>query len=660
MGHRQILVVSIAMAVMSLSLFAYYGVKWYSSKPLSVAVQINKNSPSLRESQVATAQVATAQVEPAQVDPAPMVENESLNQIVPEEMTQEIAWRTSSHGFVGSDACVNCHKKLVDSYKKHPMYWGSTRLISEDRNPPASSESFIHGKKRILSSETLSSKISGSAIVHHELMYDAEGQLIYDDAVEQKYVIGSGRRAKAYVHEQQGVLCLSPLNWFGKENRWGFNPGYTPDDPRRFDRRANIICLQCHSGKLNPVEHGSEFLEERPFDEMVIGCEKCHGPGAEHISFHNAPDSDAKDPIVNPKRLDKFRQASVCYQCHLQPATARILRPGRSHVDFRPGMRLDDVWIVMNAGGTVDAEGKTDSVRQVQQMMESQCYVNSPNMSCTSCHDPHEVPEENQRIKFFRDRCVACHTDLNPCSGASDERPAVADSCIDCHMPKLGLVSTAHVSQTDHRIVRNKSILSRDRSRVVNQFEFVFKETHQLPDLEKRRALAIVSVKNGVASNELVEELQVLRTHFPQDGFLALALGGVSVSRKDYTTALKSFQDAAASPQTTELALETLTQITYFAQDWPSAFKAFELSLRLNPRRSQTLAIKADALFRTGQIQPSIDTAQEALKYNPSLIEVHQWLRDTYKELGRIQESDAERLAVERIMQARPPTNGLK
>ncbi len=310
---------------------------------------------------------------------------------------------------------------------------------------------------------------------------------------------------------------------------------------------------------------------------MAIGCEKCHGPGSKHISFHKDPGTQAKDTIVNPKGLDRFRQASVCYQCHLQPASARILRPSRSHLDFRPGMRLDDVWIVMHSGGSVDADGRTDSVRQVQQMMKSQCYVKSPNMSCTSCHDPHKVPEEDRRIAFFRNRCVACHTDPDQCSGPSDERTAVADSCVDCHMPKLDLVSSAHVSQTDHRIVRNKSVNSGDRPRMViqSQSEFVFEETDQLPDLEKRRAIAIVNARNGRASNELVEELQFLRSQFPQDGFLAIALGGVSVSRNDYQTALESLQHAAACPQTEELALETLTQITYFAQDWPRAFKAF-------------------------------------------------------------------------------------
>ena len=263
--------------------------------------------------------------------------------------------------------------------------------------------------------------------------------------------------------------------------------------------------------------------------------------------------------------------------------------------------------------------------------------------------------EENRRIEFFRDRCVACHTDLDQCSGSSDDRTAVADSCIDCHMPKLDLVSSAHVSQTDHRIVRNQSIHPEGGSRLNGQSEFVFEATDQLPDLEKRRAIAINNVKKGLASNELVEELKLLRSQFPEDGFLALALGGVSVSRNDYQTALESFQHAATCPQTEELALESLTQLTYFAQDWPRAFKAFEMSLRLNPYRSQTLAIQADALLRTGQAEQAIDAAKEALKHNPSLIEVHKWLRDTYKKLGRIQESDAERTTVEQMMGARPP-----
>jgi tetratricopeptide (TPR) repeat protein len=222
-------------------------------------------------------------------------------------------------------------------------------------------------------------------------------------------------------------------------------------------------------------------------------------------------------------------------------------------------------------------------------------------------------------------------------------------ACAECHQDLMD-------SYKKHpMIIRNRSISSADRSSPVDQGEFVFRETDQMPDLEKRRAIAITQVKTGLASTKLVEELQYLRSQFPQDGFLALALGAASVSRKDYPIALESLQQAAACPQTEELALEVLTQVTYFAQDWPNAFKSMDMYLRLNPYRSQTMAIKADALFRTGQTQRSIDVAKEALRHNPSLIEVHQWLRDTYQKLGRIPEAEAESAILERMKTAKPP-----
>jgi predicted CXXCH cytochrome family protein len=563
-------------------------------------------------------------------------------------------WKVPTTGYVGTLQCAECHQEVTDSYRAHPMYWGSTRHVANDPDRPTSSESPVQGKKRILTAEVTDSKL-----IHRESMYDGQGDLIYDDPVEVKYVVGSGRRGKAYVFEKDGVLCLSPLNWFARKENWDLNPGYSADDPRRFDRRASTICLQCHSGTLNPLQRGSEFLEKEPFQEMEIGCEKCHGPGREHIAFHNDPIANtstalAKDPIVNPKGLDQFRKDSVCYQCHLQPASARILRPGRSHLDFRPGMRLDDVWIVMNSGNTIDNEGRTESVRQVQQMAESQCYKKSNKMSCTSCHDPHRVPDESQRVEFFRQRCLECHTDNSPCSEDSNARAVLADSCIECHMPKLDLVLSAHAAQTDHRVVRQKSV--DPPSNNDPRQEFYFSETNQLPDLEKRRAIAIAEVRKGPASIQLVDELKFLKAKFPEDGFLALALGGASVSQRDYATAVECLQQAAVYPQTEELALEMLTQVSYFAKDWPRALSAFDMLLRLNPNRAQTLAIKADTLFRMGQTSEAIETAKEALKRNPSLMEVHQWLRDTYQKLGRTEDYEVERVLVERMMQAKPPT----
>jgi hypothetical protein len=49
---------------------------------------------------------------------------------------------------------------------------------------------------------------------------------------------------------------------------------------------------------------------------MVIGCENCHGPGAEHASTGD------KTKIINPKNLSYERQLEVCGQCHFRGSSS--------------------------------------------------------------------------------------------------------------------------------------------------------------------------------------------------------------------------------------------------------------------------------------------------------------------------------------------------
>ncbi len=62
---------------------------------------------------------------------------------------------------------------------------------------------------------------------------------------------------------------------------------------------------------------------EPPFLEMQIGCERCHGPGKQHVEKMDAGDFDedsetAEDLlIVNPAHLDRHLADDVCYQCHM-------------------------------------------------------------------------------------------------------------------------------------------------------------------------------------------------------------------------------------------------------------------------------------------------------------------------------------------------------
>jgi tetratricopeptide (TPR) repeat protein len=72
-----------------------------------------------------------------------------------------------------------------------------------------------------------------------------------------------------------------------------------------------------------------------------------------------------------------------------------------------------------------------------------------------SCHDPHRLPAAEERVAWYRGRCLTCHAEA-ACSlpAATRREQSPADSCIDCHMPRGGTADVAHAALTDHRLPR--------------------------------------------------------------------------------------------------------------------------------------------------------------------------------------------------------------
>ncbi len=121
---------------------------------------------------------------------------------------------------------------------------------------------------------------------------------------------------------------------------------------------------------------------------------------------------------------------------------------------FRPGDRLFDqaVYFARNK----KSDGSARSTSQWEALLLSACKRRSGDrLTCSTCHDPHESPTAEQRIAYFRTKCLTCHG--SP-SFVAKHHPEQQD-CASCHMPALTAANVAHEQVTDHRTLRRPELL---------------------------------------------------------------------------------------------------------------------------------------------------------------------------------------------------------
>jgi hypothetical protein len=96
-------------------------------------------------------------------------------------------------------------------------------------------------------------------------------------------------------------------------------------------------------------------------------------------------------------------------------------------------------------------------VGQVERLALSACFKNSPEMTCTTCHDPHTGVAE-QGPASFEAACLSCHEDATPrhttltvtaVTGASARTP---NGCVDCHVRRSQPFDLPHIRSADHFI----------------------------------------------------------------------------------------------------------------------------------------------------------------------------------------------------------------
>jgi hypothetical protein len=232
------------------------------------------------------------------------------------------------------------------------------------------------------------------------------------------FVIGSGEKGQTYLFWDGDELFQLPVSYW-QDLGWVNSPGYR-DGIADFERPIIPRCLECHATYFDSTPPPSNSYSHNGY-QLGIQCEKCHGPGREHVQHEQS--KAASDPaILNPAHFSRDRQMDLCAWCHA--GHGQPLRPAFSYL---PGSALEEYVNLPKSdpAAPFDVHGN-----QVELLKQSRCFIDS-SMTCLTCHNVHVAQHD---LAEFSQRCLSCH---KPASAtfAKPDHPVVSN-CIDCHMPR--------------------------------------------------------------------------------------------------------------------------------------------------------------------------------------------------------------------------------
>ena len=525
-------------------------------------------------------------------------------------------------GYVGSRTCAKCHPSIYESFSRTDMGRSMSDVNSSLlEKMPASASIFDSKLNRHFEIYTRNGNLYQS---EYEAL--ADGKEVFRDTRKVEWIIGSGANGSGAIVQEDDYLFEAPLSFYAKIRDWALSPGFEFGD-YGFNRPILPGCIVCHSGQPKPLIEGNGRFQNPPFMELAIGCENCHGPGQTHVAA--AQMGSPLGSITNPAKLSPRLTNNICMSCH-QTGDARVLRAGKTYRDFLPGAELDDTLSIFLVPFGRESAPKDDLLEHYLSMRLSKCYQKSSGrLSCISCHNPHLQPSQQEAPAYFRQKCLACHTEKSCAVPLSlRQHKTTPDDCAGCHMPKRDVTVISHSVLTNHRIVA--------------QAEEPFPElafhmtTAQLPDLvylsanpAKQdaplplmllQAYGQVMLAHSEYRARYWEVAEQLKATQPENVHVLEALADEALAKRnsgDSTLAIRYLQNAIQHGSTASEDFEELANLLVAADRQSDAINILRRGMEVAPYDAELYRLSTKTFFALNKMQEACEVATQGKQRFP-------------------------------------------
>ena len=336
----------------------------------------------------------------------------SLRPLSNTEQAQQAQTTTSAH-YVGSQSCAKCHADIYQRWQKTPM----ANVLRDPRQHP-------------------------DAIIPNLATNN-----VYKFSKDQvAFVYGSLWKQRYYTKVGDDYFLL-PVQWEITNKKWSkyqvpptgadwwapFYPG------GNMQRPTGPLCDGCHSVGYD--------IHTKQVAEWNVGCERCHGPGSEHVVH------PTRANILNPAHMDYVAASDTCIQCHSQGQPLSNPIEGKYYdwpVGYNVGLKLANYWNLEEntLGQPANFFYYPDGTAHKNRMQGNdfvQSVMYRRGVTCFDCHDVHGTGNYAQLRKPADQLCLDCHgpsSPNGPRTATIEEHThhkagSPGSQCVACHMPAI-------------------------------------------------------------------------------------------------------------------------------------------------------------------------------------------------------------------------------